>query len=467
MERSGDMIVGLFSGASNGTYLNMGTTSNRDIGQISYTQSTNHMSFRTNDAERLRIDSSGNVGIGTSSPSDALVVEGDVASPHRIAVSNANASGSETLSFKQGATVKSWVEFNNSTSNFDVWQYTNNPLRFGTNNTERMRIDASGNVGIGSTPVAKLDVNGNLYVRGDNAGLVIDSPSSQLMRITTNSSLDQLAFGSGNGSEAMRIDSSGNLLVGKTSTAFGTAGIAFGQSGQIAAVRSGNAVADFNRLSTDGSIVNFYKDGTTVGSIGVRSNALTIGNGDTGLRFDAGADTIYPEGNGTFRDNAIDIGGSAVRFKDLYLSGGVYLGGTTSANYLDDYEEGTFTPSLQFGGASVGVSYVASFGRYVKVGRLVYVNIAIHINNKGTSTGSATVSGLPFTQDASGTNFPNLSLRSVTGITFTNCLYATANDGATTVTLMDDNGSGTQANLTNADFLNATEFNITGVYETT
>jgi hypothetical protein len=46
------------------------------------------------------------------------------------------------------------------------------------------------------------------------------------------------------------------------------------------------------------------------------------------------------------RDAAVDLGTSTVRFKDLYLSGGVYLGGTGSANHLDDYEEGTFTLRL-------------------------------------------------------------------------------------------------------------------------
>ena len=103
----------------------------------------------TNDAtatEAMRIDASGQVGIGTDSPADSLEVAGNVASAHRIRINNANASGSETLSFTQGSTFKSWIEFNNSTSNFDVWQYTNNALRFGTNNTERMRIDSSGHL---------------------------------------------------------------------------------------------------------------------------------------------------------------------------------------------------------------------------------------------------------------------------------------------------------------------------------
>ena len=49
---------------------------------------------------------------------------------------------------------------------------------------------------------------------------------------------------------------------------------------------------------------------------------------------------VRPWKDGARVDATVDLGVSAHRFKDLYLSGGVYLGGTGSANYLDDYEEG-------------------------------------------------------------------------------------------------------------------------------
>jgi len=181
-------------------------------------------------SEAMRIDSSGRVGIGTSSPADSLEVAGDVASAHRIRINNANASGAETLSFTQGSTFKSWIEFDNSTSNFDVWQYTNNALRFGTNNTERMRIDASGNVGIGtSSPSARLEVHGSsggiaLEVQPNANDDVVfnirNATANQVGYIQAHSDSisidgDYTKF-STSGSEAMRLDSSGNLLVGTT-----------------------------------------------------------------------------------------------------------------------------------------------------------------------------------------------------------------------------------------------------------
>lgn len=73
-------------------------------------------------------------------------------------------------------------------------------------------------------------------------------------------------------------------------------------------------------------------------------------------------------------DNANDLGSATKRWQDLYLSGGVYLGGTTSANFLDDYEKGTFT--LNVGGSYlVPLSGTPSsyYAEYVKIGRVVHV----------------------------------------------------------------------------------------------
>ena len=113
-------------------------------------------------------------------------------------------------------------------------------------------------------------------------------------------------------------------------------------STSITGERDGAGILYLNRLTSDGEIARFQKDGTTVGSIGVLSSRLYAGTGDTGLFFNDQADQIQPWNTSTnaARDAAIDLGDETRRFKDLYLSGGVYLGGTGSANKLDDYEDG-------------------------------------------------------------------------------------------------------------------------------
>jgi hypothetical protein len=205
----------------------------------------------------------------------------------------------------------------------------------------------------------------------------------------------------------MRIDSSGNLLVGTTDTTLynnsGTGdGVAIHDGGYINAASPSIALT-LNRLATDGGLIQFRKDGTTVGSIGSHSGFITMGNGDTSLIFDSTANTIEPfnQNDRTSEDAAITLGWSTNRFKDLYLSGGVYLGGTGSANKLDDYEEGTFTPQIAdavSGGNSTTTGNTIA-GHYVKVGDLVHVSIRIiYPNTSGLSSGATLyIRNLPFT----------------------------------------------------------------------
>jgi hypothetical protein len=127
--------------------------------------------------------------------------------------------------------------------------------------------------------------------------------------------------------------------------------------------------------------VQFRKDGTTVGSIGTVNGDTYIGTGNTTLLFKDVNDAIYPrDATGGVRDGAINLGDGSNRFKDLYLSGGVYLGGTVAANKLDDYEEGTFTPTLSWRLGSVPTSGETISGKYTKIGRLVTVTAQIYYN---------------------------------------------------------------------------------------
>jgi len=68
---------------------------------------------------------------------------------------------------------------------------------------------------------------------------------------------------------------------------------------------------------------------------------------------------------------------------------------STDANTLDDYEEGTWTPVVKFGGASVGITGTFT-GTYTKVGNLLTIGCRLTFTNKGSSTGSMTVDTLPF-----------------------------------------------------------------------
>ena len=85
---------------------------------------------------------------------------------------------------------------------------------------------------------------------------------------------------------------------------------------------------------------------------------------------------------------------------DLTLSGGVYLGGTGAANLLDDYEEGTWTPVVLYGGSQTGQSYSIQQGRYTKIGRNVSYYGYVAVATNSSATGNLTVGGLPFTSQS-------------------------------------------------------------------
>ena len=172
---------------------------------------------------------------------------------------------------------------------------------------------------------------------------------------------------------AITIDSSENVLVGTTSSDDSTDGFKVKSSGQkLTITRNGAEPLVLNRRASDGDIVKFRKDNINVASIGTLGGVTYINSGDVGLSLDWGSDQIKPrQANGANRDAAIDLGASASRFKDLYLSSGVYLGGTGSANKLDDYEIGNFVPN-QGSGLTVSGTFSSS-GRYIKVGNLVTV----------------------------------------------------------------------------------------------
>lgn len=72
---------------------------------------------------------------------------------------------------------------------------------------------------------------------------------------------------------------------------------------------------------------------------------------------------------------------------------------STNANTLDDYEEGTWTPSIGGAGGQSGQAYGIQVGRYVKIGRLVTAQFRVQLSTLGSITGNVQIQGLPFTSE--------------------------------------------------------------------
>ena len=141
-------------------------------------------------------------------------------------------------------------------------------------------------------------------------------------------------------------------------------------------------------------------------------------------------------------------------------------GASYGSHLLDHYEEGTWTPSVKFDGNSTGMVYSVRNGNYTRIGRQVTLNFNIQLNNKGSSTGTATIEGLPFgvadslsgtTVEASGvsaywTNFePNM---------YNMVFNASTDSGGSLVIRSTDADSlpDTLTGMTNSDFLNDSSF---------
>lgn len=210
-------------------------------------------------------------------------------------------------------------------------------------------------------------------------------------------------------STAITIDSSENVLIGKTSTGITSAGTSIRSDGTFElrrdlGVANSSSVGYISRGSTDGNALTFYKDTTSVGTIGSLNSGRDLHVNSTG-----GILTLTSNFNSTERqvvfgntyfgprstdNNAVDLGRSVSQFKDLYLSGGVFVGGTGSANKLDDYEEGTWT-AVDVNDTAYNAYITCT---YTKIGRIVYFNF--DIASTGSTTGTK-LGGLPFTAASS------------------------------------------------------------------
>ena len=210
-------------------------------------------------------------------------------------------------------------------------------------------------------------------------------------------------------STAITIDSSENVLIGMTAVSGTTDGLHL-RSGIASGVNVTNDHCfALNRKSSDGEALRFLKDGALVGSIDVSASGASI-----------------------------------------------KLGGTAAANALDDYEEGTWTPT--FGGATISAGNTV--GYYTKIGRQVFFQWYSSASTISSASGGAEILGLPFTTSSSSDAYGLFTYQHGTALDG-GCRGGFINRANTNMHFIDTNGTA------KASYVNGTQYiMISGTYFT-
>ena len=437
-QRTGGAVAGKLAYEDGNTAISFGTTT------------THELKLLTNNTNRLEIDSSGNstfsgnVGIGGSPDSDSglhlkgdgkrILVDSDDYNLVSLGRRGSSGAGLDKAYFRMRNAGTNIVVIDTDGSSY----FNGGSVGIGTSTptTGKLQVKGAGTSSSTNAIFAENSSGAGLFaIRDDGEGFILgntgigtSNPAQKFVvaegtnqhgielapgslsyiqaydRATSdygNLKIDAetIAFGTNNGAEAARFDALQNFLIGRTAT--------FTNTHTVEIEGKGSSECLALNARTDGEALTVYRDGNSVGIIGAYGGDLTIGTGDTGLTFEDSADVIHPinAGSGAARDDAIDLGKSAARFKDLYLSGnvkvgagqGILFGGAAgfsgmTSQVLDDYEEGTFSATT-----AAGISVTTTTGSYTKIGRLVFINADLTVASGSTSGTQLIFTGLPFT----------------------------------------------------------------------
>jgi hypothetical protein len=511
----------LVSGGTHTAYIMFadGTSgSDRYRGQIGYDHDDNSLAIYVNASESLSVNSTGNLGIGDTDPSEAKLSISSVASgDYALKVDQDQAkSGIFIAQDGNGAAIEIDTA---ATGNHailvsapltetgcagllvnDCDQLTSgSAIQIQCASTTLATTASAGLVMINHTGNSSSNVNNLMFIKNDHAsasgtvclkidqdangyGLLIDSEATTEAAIILSDSQmttgtvmyiadhDQLTTGKIANFHSASSDTGTRNLVEITNDHASSSGTTCLLIDQDATAGAGLTIDSEAQTNYCLGIVTPQTTTSTVFSIS-DANSLTSGSIAT-FESNSSSNTarrlVRIINDNAATDNAVglhiqqDGNGASIELSGAGNCGIKFpatVGPSSDVNTLDDYEEGDWTPTMTFGGNSVSVAYAVQSGRYTKVGRLVQIECKLELSNNGSSTGAAAIGGLPFTPagDSAGCGDTD-------NVSFANQLSFMIVGSAVLVYLNESTEGGARTTITEGEVANDAQIRIMVTY---
>ena len=159
-------------------------------------------------------------------------------------------------------------------------------------------------------------------------------------------------------------------------------------------------------------------------------------------------------------DLVIGTGGHGIDFSAQTQSSA-----TTNSELLDHYEEGTFTPTLEYGSSTSGVAYSEQVGRYTRIGDVCMLSIRMTLSSNGSGSQNVFVSSLPFTPSTAGVNYHKIQLDAITGLNSGNASwmpFIQLQSGKFAFYFFEYGGTGNYQELNHGHIADNFSFHLTG-----
>lgn len=294
------------------------------VRQSSRNSGGNLARFANSDGDKVLIGTDGFMGIGTGSStieSPLHVKSNTTGNTNQLLLQNA-ASGDVAIKFnKTGHTY--FIGIDSADNGFKI---SDNGQGVGFAD-DRLSISTTG------MPTFKSDNHTNLSVTSGDGSTTAFMQTVQGTDARIGTSTNHPLYLAQNGQFRLAIDTNGNVMVGKTSSDFTTAGVELAQggtAGKVQMMRADGALTVVN-TTNDGAAISVYKGTTLQGVVGTVTTDLYVGTGDTGIRFNDAVNGVLPFNTTTEAqvDGQLDLGFSSVRWRNLYLS---------AAAFADNYQ---------------------------------------------------------------------------------------------------------------------------------